>query len=262
MWGRAVRVMATPPRRKTAPAGVAVASRSRDFSRPDAHPKVPQHRADGRNEMHTTAERLAADVAGAKEGADHRPPRPPSGTGRWHPAHRCLADYRHHHGARQQTTQAPLRLGQPLAPPRCPATGASRHRACPPRQPDHWPAPAQMGRACPRPQLQQPERLRRGEAEHPLLRLRRAHRRPPRRHNFGPPSKTEPPLPRLTLRRHARERAPPPPSGLRPTGPPAAAEEEGRRKRREEAGGARSHSCRLGLGDAGANRWKFSLTSI
>jgi hypothetical protein len=85
--------MATPPRRKTTPAGVAVASKSRDFSRPDANPKAPQNRIDGGDEMHTTVGRLAADVAKAEEGADHRPPRPPLGTGRWDPACRYLADY-------------------------------------------------------------------------------------------------------------------------------------------------------------------------
>jgi hypothetical protein len=149
--------MATPPRRKTAPTGVIVASKSRDFSRPDANPKALQNRTDGRDHLHTTAERLAADVTGAEEGADHRlvvaelggpagalappygmaqqgkfyackakssmiwakfdvwpplikdyhvlappnsqsclrpfrPPRPPSGTERWDPARRFLAD--------------------------------------------------------------------------------------------------------------------------------------------------------------------------
>jgi hypothetical protein len=110
-----------------------------------------------------------------------RPPptRPPSGTGRWDPAHRCLADYRHHHGAWQRTTQAPPRLGQPLAPPRCPATRTRRHRAALPRQPDRRPTPAQMGRATPRPQLQQQGRLRRKEAAHPLPMPRRARHRPP-----------------------------------------------------------------------------------
>jgi hypothetical protein len=113
-------------RRKTAPAGVAVASKSKDFSRPDANPKVPQNHADGCDEMHTTAERLSTNIARAEEGADHRPPKPPSGTGRCDPARRCLADYRHRHGARH-LTKAPPRLGQPLAPPRCPVTSVRRH---------------------------------------------------------------------------------------------------------------------------------------
>jgi hypothetical protein len=190
MWGRAVRAMATPPRRKTAPAGVAVASKSRDFSRPDANPKSLQNRTDGRGLLHTTAERLAADVAGAEEGADHRPPRPPSGTGRWDPARRGLADYRHHHGAQQRMTQAPPRLGQPLAPPRCPATSTKRHRACLPRQPNRQPAPAQMGRASPRAQLQQQGRRHRGKDVRPPLEPRRARRRPPRHHAAGPPPQT------------------------------------------------------------------------
>jgi hypothetical protein len=63
MWGRAVRALATSPRRKMAPAGVTVASKSKDFSQPNANPKAP-HRTYGREEMHTTAERLAEDVAG------------------------------------------------------------------------------------------------------------------------------------------------------------------------------------------------------
>jgi hypothetical protein len=142
--------MVTPPRRKTAPAGVAVASKSRDFSRPDANPKALQNRTDGRDEMHTTAERLAAR---RRSRGRRRPPRPPSGTGRWDPARRCLADYRHRHGAQQRTTQAPPRLGQPLAPPRCPATSTRRHRACLPRQPNRRPpqprwAEQARGRSC------------------------------------------------------------------------------------------------------------------
>jgi hypothetical protein len=52
---------------------------------------------------HTTAERLAADVAGAEENVDHHPPRTPPGTGRWDLIRHRLANCRHHHGAQQPT---------------------------------------------------------------------------------------------------------------------------------------------------------------
>jgi hypothetical protein len=92
---------------------------------------------------HTTAERLAADVCRVEENVDHRPPRPPTGTGRWDLVRRRLADYRHRHSAQQPTKSGATMHG--------PATGTAdvpsnqhrgRHRACPPPQPNRRPARA------------------------------------------------------------------------------------------------------------------------
>jgi hypothetical protein len=98
--------------------------------------------------MHTTAERLAIDITGAEEGADHHPP---SGTGRWDLAHRCLATTgtamvpgsgrrRHHHawasrwhrrGAQQPApgaTTLAYRGSPTVGPPR--PRWAKRARGC------------------------------------------------------------------------------------------------------------------------------------
>jgi hypothetical protein len=60
--------MMTPPRRKTAPAGVAIAGKSRDFSWPQS--LAEPCRWTRRND-HTTIKMHDIDVAGVEEGVDH-----------------------------------------------------------------------------------------------------------------------------------------------------------------------------------------------
>jgi hypothetical protein len=123
MWRRAIRAMATPPRSKTTLAGVAIASKAGIF--PDRH-RLQLNMQMDTTYGHTTAERLAADVAGAEEGVDHYPPRQQPWTGWWDLAHHCMANHHHRH-----FTTA---LGQPPAEvPSC--QGRRLHRACLPLQP-------------------------------------------------------------------------------------------------------------------------------
>jgi hypothetical protein len=138
--------MATPPRRKTAPAGVAVTSKSRDFSRPDADPKVRTAPPDTtKGHCRREARRRRRRSTGRR-----RPPPTKTTTGDW------------------KVGSSPPPPGRLPTPPWCPAAdkvrhhapGAGRwhrkvpsnqrrgrHRACPPPQPNRRPTRAQMGRA-------------------------------------------------------------------------------------------------------------------
>jgi hypothetical protein len=128
--------MATPPRRKTTPAGVAVTSKSRDFSRPDADPKVRtappdttnghrrreahrrRRRSTGRRRPPPTKTTTGDWKVGSSPPPPGRLPTPPwcptadkvrhhaSGAGRWH-----------RRGAQQPAPRAPPRLPAATAQP-------------------------------------------------------------------------------------------------------------------------------------------------
>jgi hypothetical protein len=114
MWGQAIRAMATPPRRKTAPVGVAVTSKSKDFSRPNADPEI-QNNVDrpGKWPHH----RREACRRCPRSRGRRQPPPTKTTTGDW------------------KVGSSPPPLGRLPAPPRCPAANkVRRHRAWP----GHW----------------------------------------------------------------------------------------------------------------------------
>jgi hypothetical protein len=61
--GKSSQSLGDAPKEEDGTRGCRHRQKNRDFSRPNANPKAP-HRTYGHDEMHTTAERLAADVAG------------------------------------------------------------------------------------------------------------------------------------------------------------------------------------------------------
>jgi hypothetical protein len=106
-------------------------AQTRDFYRPDPRPQCPAEPQGWAQQMATTTEKRAKDVAGAGGGADHRTPRPPKDGTEW----RDLA-------RRRQAGWLP-------APPRCPAACVDSHHRVSQQPPpeNHRPVRAQMGRA-------------------------------------------------------------------------------------------------------------------
>jgi hypothetical protein len=169
--------MATPPRRKTTPAGVAVTSKSRDFSRPDADPKVRTAQPDMTNgHRRREARRRRHRSTGRR--------RPPTTTGDWKvgssppPPSRlpaspwCLAanKVRHHAPGASRWHRRGAQQPAPRAPPRLPAATVQ-----PPARtgPD---GPGGLGV-----ELQRQGRLHRGEDARLLSMSRHARCRVPRR---------------------------------------------------------------------------------